>query len=93
MCTKTERGMRESAKKGGRERDITIWVKHPRDKSNSWWLVRVIFCKLQSKLERAYRCYIQSIVSKLRNDNIIAHSHLKIQNAKAKVNLIDLIDT
>ena len=41
-------------KKVGRERDITIWVEHPRDKSNSWWLVRVIFCKLQSKLERAY---------------------------------------
>lgn len=37
----------------GKVREITIWVKHPRDKTNSWRLVGVIFCKLQGKLERA----------------------------------------
>ena len=78
-CTKTEIGDEGvSKKKVGREREITIWMKHPRDESNSWWLVWVIFCKVQSKLERAYRCYIESIVSELCNANIIAHSHLKI---------------
>jgi hypothetical protein len=34
-------------------REITIWVKHPRDKPNNWWLVGVIFCKLHAKLERS----------------------------------------
>jgi len=34
------------------EKQLTVWMKHPRNKAHGWWLVWIFFIKLESQLER-----------------------------------------
>lgn len=35
--------------------ELTIWMKHPRNKTHCWWLIWIILCELKCQLKRTWK--------------------------------------